>query len=63
MFKVVAVDRDEFKMSNFTNVTKIELNVSTQQVTITYGASNPTTHSYSNRNFNTYIMESGIDDV
>ena len=63
MFKVVAIDRDEFKMSHFDEVTKIELNVSTQQVTITYGASRPTTHSYSNRNFNTYIMESGIDDV
>lgn len=63
MFKVVAVHRREQRMSEFKNVTKIELAVDTGVVTITYGTDTPqSTQTYNNANYSTYIVESNIDE-
>lgn len=63
MFKVVAVHRREQRMSEFKNVTKIELNTTNGEVTITYGTSSPqSTQTYNNVNYSTYIVESNIDE-
>lgn len=63
MFKVVSVHRREQRMSEWDNVTKIELTPSTGNVAITYGTSDPQlVTNYNNKNYLTYIVESKIDE-